>query len=582
MSQLTHVQDVKDTEKTKLSLVLHTGSQTICMLRICKKRDLSAVCKALRKIRNPNTAVVYDYVYHAGDTYILEESLSGQTVQEYMDVKGNLTEKETVRIIIAICNALEQLHREEPPVVHNDINPSNIMLREDGSVKLFDFDIARLYKKGVGQNTTLFGTEEYASPEHYGYGQSEPRTDIYCLGTTMHKMLTGETLSLEHRITYRGKMKSVLEKCLQFDPEKRYASVQALRKDLERFLPGKKRLLGWWLLCAFACVVAVAILMLTRPDELPETIPNSTDAAAQTHTTASAMPNETTLPENVETTAPQPSQDTEPETDNPTEKEEATTSAQMEQPTKPPAGQPESTAPTAVPAPPQETALPEKNDTRENASSIGVGQICLETIEKDKVPDWYKFVAGDQLSVYRVQVDCTGENPVNGRTVLQLYEGSRELKKVILDYRKSGFIDILLEPGKEYAIKVSGENTVPAVGDYTLQVTQRICDAGTDESSATPLTLGVAYAAKADSTLDDYYVFTVEQSGKYKITVDNQRVGCRLFYSGKRGGGSLFSGWADSETATERSFNAKAGDVIYIIIGTDDLAADGDYTVQIQ
>ena len=171
-----------------------------------------------------------------------------------MDAGRTLTEKETARIIIAVCNALEDLHREEPPVVHNDINPSNIMLREDGSVKLFDFDISRLYKKGAGQNTTLFGTEEYAAPEHYGYGQSEPRTDIYCLGATMHKMLTGAILSAEHRITYRGKLKPILEKCLQFDPEKRYASVQALRKDLERFISGKKRLLLWLQLGAVVCV----------------------------------------------------------------------------------------------------------------------------------------------------------------------------------------------------------------------------------------------------------------------------------------------------------------------------------------
>ena len=83
----------------------------------------------------------------------------------------------------------------QPPVIHNDINTSNIMICDDNRVKLFDFDISRTYKKEASKNTELFGTEEYASPEHYGYGQSEPRTDIYSLGVTMHRMLCGEYLS---------------------------------------------------------------------------------------------------------------------------------------------------------------------------------------------------------------------------------------------------------------------------------------------------------------------------------------------------------------------------------------------------
>ena len=101
-----------------------------------------------------------------------------------------------------------------PKIIRNDINPTNIKIRPDGTVKLFDFDISRLYKKGQSQNTVLFGTEEFAAPEHYGYGQSEPRTDIYCLGVTMHKMLTGKVLSSEHQSTYTGKLKKIINKCL--------------------------------------------------------------------------------------------------------------------------------------------------------------------------------------------------------------------------------------------------------------------------------------------------------------------------------------------------------------------------------
>lgn len=206
MSQLTHIKDIKDTEKTTIAVVFNEVTQSSCILRICKNRDLTAVCEALCKIRNQNTVVVYDYIYENGNTYILEENVSGTTVLETIDNEKLFSEDETATIILEVCKALEVLHQMDPPVIHNDINPSNIMVHEDGNVKLFDFDIARTYKKERNQNTILFGTEEYASPEHYGYGQSEPRTDIYCLGVTMHKMLTGRGLSNNHRMTYNGKL----------------------------------------------------------------------------------------------------------------------------------------------------------------------------------------------------------------------------------------------------------------------------------------------------------------------------------------------------------------------------------------
>lgn len=521
MSQLKPLREIKDTEKTKLSIVFYEQMQSACVLRVCKNRDLSSVCESLRKVRNPNAAVVYDYVFYEGDTYILEENLNGKTVQEYVGQGQIFTEKETARIIIEVCKALEELHREDPPVVHNDINPSNIMLREDGSVKLFDFDISRLYKQGAGQNTTLFGTEEYASPEHYGYGQSEPRTDIYCLGVTMHKMLTGESLSADHRITYQGKLKPILEKCLQFDPQNRYATAQALRKELELFLAGKKRWLRnvVWGLAASAMLVALVFWGYS----------------------AWKSPRQ-------ETPAPG-------------------ATAQVQDPEQP-----------GEPSQGQESDTP--NDSRKNAALRQVGKVYKETITEDGVADWFCFVTGGELSVYRIYVDSNGENPVNGRTILQLYDSEgRELEKRSLDYQKTGFVDVLLRENTEYAIKVSAENTVPATGDYLLEISQRVCDAGTDQTNAAPLLLAAPYEAKADSTLADVYTFTVEQSGQYKIEIRNIDVGGKLSFCGKVGDGTRFSGWANHESIGERTFSAEAGEVICVEIDTDDYEANGRYTV---
>ena len=227
MSQIKHIRDVKENEKIKISLVFYDGCQSLCVFKECKNRDLTDVYQKLMKIRHPNLAMVYDCVYENGNTYVLEEYISGKTVAELLEEKTTVsenrtfTEYETVKIVSQVCEGLNVLHQQNPALVHNDIKASNIMVCEDGSVKLFDFDISRTYKEGSYKNTKLMGTYEYAAPEHYGFGQSEPCTDIYCLGVTMHEMLTGVGLNFEHGVTYQGPLADVIRKCVEIDKKKR-------------------------------------------------------------------------------------------------------------------------------------------------------------------------------------------------------------------------------------------------------------------------------------------------------------------------------------------------------------------------
>lgn len=257
MSQIQHLRDIRENEKIKISLIFYEGIQGPCVLKTCKNRDLSEVCQKLMEVRHPNVAVVYDYLYANGNTYVIEEFMNGITLREFISENGVFKEKDTEKIIIDVCKGLEILHSQKPPIVHNDINTANIMMKEDGSVKVFDFDISRTYKTGAGKNTRLFGTEEYAAPEHFGYGQSEPRTDIYSLGVTMHEMLTGEQLTQEHKMIYNGKLKKIIKKCVEVDPKKRYFSAKQLRKDLE-----KKKSFGIKVLKSILSIIVVMILLI--------------------------------------------------------------------------------------------------------------------------------------------------------------------------------------------------------------------------------------------------------------------------------------------------------------------------------
>lgn len=236
MSQVKWIRDIKESEKVKISLVFYEGCQTTCILKVCKDRDLTEIYQALMKLRHPNLAIVYDCVYENGNTYVVEEYIQGKTLAELLAEQGNFSEEDTVHIMKEVCEGLEVLHQQEPYIIHNDIKTANIMLREDGGVKLFDFDISRIYKEGSYKNTRLMGTHEYAAPEHYGFGQSEPCTDIYSLGVTMHEMLTGTGLDHEHCVTYEGRLADVIRKCVEIDRKKRYPTAALLKSDIEKAL----------------------------------------------------------------------------------------------------------------------------------------------------------------------------------------------------------------------------------------------------------------------------------------------------------------------------------------------------------
>lgn len=232
MSQVEQVRNIKDDDKIQISLILYGARKSPCILKKCKNRDLSAVYEKLKEIKHQNLVVIYDYIYEDGDTYVVEEYINGMTLREIMKQYGIFREDQTIKIIKDVCKGLKMLHSQNPPIIHNDIKTSNIMIKDDGMIKLFDFDIARLYRMDATKNTRLFGTEEYAAPEHFGYGQSEQRTDIYSLGVTMHEMLTGEILDINHRITYEGILKNILEKCVKIDKEQRWDNIDALMREL--------------------------------------------------------------------------------------------------------------------------------------------------------------------------------------------------------------------------------------------------------------------------------------------------------------------------------------------------------------
>ena len=151
--------------------------------------------KALYKMQHPNIVRVLDIFEENGTAYYVMDYIDGQSLHEILRKRGSLPENEVLEYVKHIANALKYVHCQNR--LHLDIKPGNIMVDNQGVVKLIDFGASKQYDEVGGENTsTLFGkTPGYAPIEQMGntVRTFTPATDIYALGATMYKCLTGST-----------------------------------------------------------------------------------------------------------------------------------------------------------------------------------------------------------------------------------------------------------------------------------------------------------------------------------------------------------------------------------------------------
>lgn len=145
-----------------------------------------------------------------------------------------LTEQQTISICMQLCDALIYLHGQTPPVIHRDIKPQNIIVDEEGRIKLIDFGISRVYDEAAQTDTVFFGTQKFAPPEQYGFSQTDSRSDIFSFGVLLCWLLTGEAdvkkalSSIQNR-----RLAGIVKKCTAFAPKDRYRDAASVRCALE-------------------------------------------------------------------------------------------------------------------------------------------------------------------------------------------------------------------------------------------------------------------------------------------------------------------------------------------------------------
>ena len=254
--------------------------------------------KAISLLNHPNIVKVYDVSVNDDLQYIVMEYVDGMTLREYLNQRGGrLTNRETVHFISQILKALEHAHANG--VVHRDIKPQNIMLLDNGQLRMMDFGIARISR---AENQLLsgkaMGSVHYISPEQAKGDETDCTSDIYSVGVMMYEMLSGQLpFDAEDAVEVAIKQISdqpkslheiapqvpaalveITEKAMAKLPQNRYASAREMLDALDTYVQNPSVMFEYQYITEDA------------PEKVVKRTMNQNKAARQNHPNESAAP----------------------------------------------------------------------------------------------------------------------------------------------------------------------------------------------------------------------------------------------------------------------------------------------------
>lgn len=209
------------------------------------KQGLVVETDMLKRLKNPHLPSIVDVIDQKDNFLIVMDYIEGNPLSEKLKEYGAQPQELVIEWAKQLCDVLGYLHTRTPAIIYRDMKPANIMLKPDGNLTLIDFGTAREYKEYNIADTTCLGTRGYAAPEQFGgKGQTDERTDIYCLGATLYHLVTGmnpceppfeiKPIRQINPLLSSGLEKIIL-KCTKQDPSERYQSCAELMYALEHY-----------------------------------------------------------------------------------------------------------------------------------------------------------------------------------------------------------------------------------------------------------------------------------------------------------------------------------------------------------
>lgn len=193
---------------------------------------------------------VYDFLQIGEDVYTVIDYIDGNSMQEYIRHRAVFKEKQVIRWTCQLLEALEYLHTQDPPIIHGDIKPANIMIDKNGNVCLIDFNVSfgergKLdtagYSEGASSPEQWLLVKLYSSGGKYQDVKIDARSDIFSLGASMYMLMTGENpvgklregkALWSSQEIYSESFRKIISRALENNPEKRYQSAHEMLQDI--------------------------------------------------------------------------------------------------------------------------------------------------------------------------------------------------------------------------------------------------------------------------------------------------------------------------------------------------------------
>jgi serine/threonine protein kinase len=258
------------------------------------------------RLTHPNIVALYDTGEQGDIAYVVMELVNGPTLREALGRHGPLPPSPAARLSLEVSAALDYAH--QAGVCHGSLKPGNILLADDGTVKVADFSIARAATEDdPGRTGEILGADGYLAPEVVSGDDADGRADVYGLGACLYEMLTGRPPGVDPSSTIPPRalragvprdLDTIVRQAMAADPADRFQTVQAMASALSRtaagadgvpagelietppaptgpevtpsrgFLRHEGRLLGWTLVLVAVAAVLVAVGLTLAGDDL--------------------------------------------------------------------------------------------------------------------------------------------------------------------------------------------------------------------------------------------------------------------------------------------------------------------------